>query len=332
MKSILIVPINNYAWNQFIADEIVSLLSPCFQNVNTVNLYPVDSEKDCFKNKKCQLTDYSIAQSVSIYMSGHEIDGLVPDLILQPFETGDAILYRDTTHCARIACGSMMSDNELHKCADKLGVSSSIIKQIAWLSGVRVENVQGILLAGGKSLRMGTDKASLPLGETTLVASLAEMLKLWCDNLLVSIAKGKQSPLENVQVVVDKHDESGPLAGICSALTETHSRVSLVVACDIPYIHPMLIRKMLSFCNEYDIVVPSFKTDTVEPLMAVYTKACLGKIEILLDRKRYRVKDLFNMCKTKTVTWSDNAWYANLNTWDEYNAYCNTNMMKTHNK
>lgn len=332
MKNILIASINNHVWNQFIADEIVSLLSSCFQNVNKMNLYPVDSGKDNFKNKKCQLTDDISAQSVSIYLSDHEIDGIVPDLIIQPFETGDAMLYHDNTHCARMVCSSVISDNELHQCADKLGISSSIIKQIAWLSGVRVETVQGILLAGGKSSRMGTDKASLPLGESTLAASLAEMLKQWCDNLLVSIAKGKQSPLENVQVVIDKHDESGPLGGICSALTETHSRVSLVVACDIPYIHPMLIRKMLSFCNEYDIVVPSFKNDTVEPLMAVYTKTCLDAIGMMLDRRMLRVKDLFNMCKTKTVTWSDSAWYANLNTRDEYNDYCNANIIKTDNK
>ncbi|NLD93951.1 MAG: molybdenum cofactor guanylyltransferase [Fibrobacter sp.] len=332
MKNILIVPFNSHAWNQFITDEIESLLSLSFQNVNKVNVYQSDSVEDDFKNKKSQSTDALAVQSVSIYLGDHEIDGLVPDLILQPFETGDAMLYRDTAHCARMVYGSVMSDNELHLCADKLGVSLSVIKKMAWLSGVKVETVQGILLAGGKSSRMGTDKASLTLGETTLGASLAEMLEQSCDNLLVSIAKGKQSPIENIRVVVDKYDGLGPLAGICSSLTETDSRVSFVVACDIPYIHPMLIRKMLSFCNEYDIVVPSFKAGTVEPLMAVYTKKCLGAIETLLDMKMLRVKDLFNMCKTKTVAWSDSAWYANLNTREEYNAYCNANVIKTHIK
>jgi molybdopterin-guanine dinucleotide biosynthesis protein A len=332
MRTILIATIKNYGWSQFIADEIVSHLSLCSQNVNKENLHPVVSEKENCNNEDCQLTQGITVQSVTIFQSDHEIDGFIPDLLIQPFETNNATLYPDNTRCARIVCGSVMSDNELRVCADNLGLPFSILQKIAWLSGVRVETIQGILLAGGKSSRMGTDKASLPLGETTLAASLAGMLEKSCDNLLVSIAKGKQSPLENVRVVVDKYDGFGPLAGICSALTESYSRVSLVVACDIPYVHPMLIRKMLSFCNDYDIVVPSFKADTVEPMMAVYTKACLGAIEMQIDRKKLRVTDLFNICKTKIIAWPDNAWYANLNTRDEYNAYCNANFIKMDHK
>jgi molybdopterin-guanine dinucleotide biosynthesis protein A len=83
------------------------------------------------------------------------------------------------------------------------------------------------------------------------------------------------------------------------------------------------------FCNDYDIVVPSFKTDTVEPMMAVYTKASLAAVESLIDRNVLRVKDLFNICKTKIITWSDNSWYANLNTMNDYETYCIANSIKT---
>lgn len=324
MRTILITTTTNHGWSQFIYDEIVSLLSVCCQNVNNGNLPVVDTIKTD-NYKCCQLTCGVTMQSVTIYQSDHEIERIIPDLVIQPFETGDTMVYPYETRCSRMVCGSTMSDNELHVYADKLQLPLSILQKIAWLSGVRIEPVQGILLAGGKSSRMGTDKALLPLGETTLAASLAGLLVHYCDNLLVSIAKGKQSQLENVRVVVDKYDGLGPLAGIYSALTETYSRVSLVVACDIPYIHPMLIRKMLSLCNEYDIVVPSFKEDTVEPMMAVYTKACLDAIKMLLDRKKLRVKDLFTICKTKVIPWSDSTWYANLNTRSDYEAYCNAN-------
>jgi molybdenum cofactor guanylyltransferase len=329
MKTILIATNTNHEWSKFIYNEIVGLLSPCCYNVNKDALHSACYSKEGNKSEVCKLTHNVTEQSVTICQSDHEIEGLIPDLILHPFETGETMLYPDETRCVRLVCGSVLTDNELRVCADKLELPLSIIQKVAWLSGVRVEAVQGVLLAGGRSSRMGTDKASLPLGETTLAESLSGQLNQYCDNLLISIARNKQSPIENVRVVVDKIDGMGPLAGIYSSLTESYSRVSLIVACDIPYIHPMLVRKMFMYCKEYDIVVPSFKADTVEPMMAVYTKACLGAIEFLLDRETLRVKDLFSICKTKVVAWSDSTWYANLNTRDEYEAYCNAQSIKT---
>lgn len=323
--STILISTDKIDWAQFIADEIICLLLTCCFNVNKDASHSEDYLKENNKHIECKLTHSVTKESVTICRSTHEVNGLIPDLLLHPFETGNAILYPHETRCVRMVCGSVMSDSELRACAEKLGLPFSIIQKTAWLSGVRIENVQGILLAGGKSSRMGSDKASLPLGETTLAGSLKAQLDKYCDNLLVSIARDKQSPIENVRVVVDKIDGKGPLAGIYSSLTESNSRVSLVVACDIPYVHPMLVRKMLMFCNDYDIVVPSFKTDTVEPMMAVYTKACLGAIESLIDRNVLRVKDLFTICKTKIIAWSDNTWYANLNTRNEYEAYCNAN-------
>jgi molybdopterin-guanine dinucleotide biosynthesis protein A len=109
--------------------------------------------------------------------------------------------------------------------------------------------------------------------------------------------------------------------GIASCLAESSTEHNIVVACDIPDINATVLGVLLSWAEEYEIVVPSFRAGQQEPLFAVYRASVAGRAFEALDEGRRRVAALFERCSTKIVTIADAAWYANLNTRDDYAAY-----------
>ena len=133
----------------------------------------------------------------------------------------------------------------------------------------------GVVLAGGKSSRMGQDKASLLVsGETLLMRQLRLLAEAGCDELLVSAANSTlkiATPSPSVRVLSDKIPEAGPLAGIESALAAAcHDRV-LVVAVDLPAMSAKLLRRLLALTTPGVGVVPVL-AGRFEPLVAVYPR------------------------------------------------------------
>jgi len=320
MIIIAISDISDTEWKKWFTQELVSLLSQtsdCLQK----NIVAIEAGSeisyDEFKVKYGDASYVIIAGNIRIC-------GLKPDLVLYPFDMEKSLIYKDPYDCISLLYGSTLSPGDLNHYSEKLEMPLNIMKKIAWLCGVRTQSVQGVILAGGRSSRMGTDKARLKLGESTLSGLLVSIIRPYCDDIVISVAKGKKSPVENIAVIEDVTDGMGPLMGIYSALQNSSHRICLITACDIPYIHPLLIRKMLSFTDEYDVVVPSFNEGRVEPLMGIYTRNCLMAISEMLNNNKLRVSDLFAICKTKRIFDFNGQWYANLNTPDEYLTYCNS--------
>jgi molybdopterin-guanine dinucleotide biosynthesis protein A len=136
-------------------------------------------------------------------------------------------------------------------------------------------SVSGVVLAGGKSSRMGCDKGSLLVsGETLLFRQLRLLAEAGCDELLVSAADSPlkiPTPSPSVRVLSDKIPEAGPLAGIESALAAAgHDRV-LVVAVDLPAMSTTLLRRLLALTTPGVGLVPVL-AGRFEPLVAVYPR------------------------------------------------------------
>ena len=103
-----------------------------------------------------------------------------------------------------------------------------------------------IILAGGKSSRMGTDKGVLSINGKTMLEHICEQLHGTFGQILISATDAEKYSFAGFEVIEDKMPGQGPLMGIASALEASANEINFVVACDIPHIEMGCVRKMLT--------------------------------------------------------------------------------------
>jgi molybdopterin-guanine dinucleotide biosynthesis protein A len=164
---------------------------------------------------------------------------------------------------------------------------------------VKTDTVTGVVLAGGQSRRMGVDKASLMVGGKQMIAHVIDRVRQVLPNVVVVTKDVCRLNLDmsDVKVVTDVSDKEGALVGIYSALRAVHTPYAFVIACDMPYIQPDLVRWMIGACHGYDAFVPRVGTE-IEPLFALYSRNCLDSIEKRLDAGDLRVRGFFEDVNT----------------------------------
>lgn len=163
------------------------------------------------------------------------------------------------------------------------------------------ELVSGVVLAGGRSERLGRDKAGLLLGRETLLQRVVRTLSCLSDDLIAVVRADQQVVVPEARVVQDVAPYSGVLAGMAAGLTAARHDWALVVACDMPFLNLGLLRYMLSLRCEVDVVVPRLDVGA-EPLHALYHKRCLGALSKSLAEGRRRVISFYD---TLRVRWVD---------------------------
>lgn len=160
--------------------------------------------------------------------------------------------------------------------------------------------LSGVVLAGGQSRRLGTDKALLRIDGQTLLATTVERLYLMCDEVIIVTNTPQVHSHPLARSVVDAFPGKGSLGGIYSGLAAAKNTYSLVVACDMPFLNTSLLLYFSALAEYYDVVIPRFQ-DSLEPLHAIYSKACLPHIKALLDQNILRIIDLFSRVRTRYV-------------------------------
>jgi molybdopterin-guanine dinucleotide biosynthesis protein A len=157
--------------------------------------------------------------------------------------------------------------------------------------------VTGILLAGGKSSRMGKDKALIKYGDETFMSdSIKKLNKLFAE-VIVVVDNVEKYHIENVKFIKDIYPGKGPMGGIHAALKAAKNDWVFAIPCDMPLWKPFLVEEMLRHCLDYDIVVPIIK-DNLEPLFALYKKTCIPEIEECLNNDTIKVMELYPLVKT----------------------------------
>jgi molybdopterin-guanine dinucleotide biosynthesis protein A len=188
----------------------------------------------------------------------------------------------------------------------------------------------GYVLAGGKSRRMGTDKAMLPFGGLPLGAWVARRLQQVCGNVAVVGEPAKYSGW-GFRVIEDIFPAAGPLGGIHAALSDSKTELNLIVGCDMPYVTPEFLEFLLGAAAAADVdgVVPASAAFGYEPLCAVYKRSCLVPMECALRAGRRRISEVFPSLRLRTVPPAEWHHYdqegrllQNLNTRDEYERAC----------
>lgn len=158
-----------------------------------------------------------------------------------------------------------------------------------------------IILAGGKSSRMGYDKAFAELGGAPLIEKQVDLLRGIFKKIIIVTNTPEKYKLSKVKTVKDIIPGFGPLSGIYSGLIASRSLHNFIVACDMPFINTGLIEYMHKKAAGYDVVIPKVK-NKYEPLFCIYSQSCLKYIKALFEKKSLRIISFFPQVKVKKIT------------------------------
>ena len=165
--------------------------------------------------------------------------------------------------------------------------------------------VAGIVLAGGKSTRMGASKALLPFGAETMLQRVVRILgEVGVEPIVVVAAPGQELPELPAEVIVtrDEREGRGPLEGLRAGLKALPADIeaAYVTSCDVPLLVPGFVRQMIELARGHDIAVME-KDGFTHPLSAIYRRDTLPKVEELLANDRLRPAFLFDAVNTRRV-------------------------------
>ena len=160
----------------------------------------------------------------------------------------------------------------------------------------------GIVLAGGRSSRMGTPKAALEWHGSTLLRRIVGLVARGVDGPIVVVrAPGQQLPslAQSVEIVEDAREGRGPLQGLAAGLSALSDRaeVAFVSSTDAPLLHPAFVRRVVgALGDDVDVVLPR-AGGFPHPLAAAYRTALAPVVERLLAADRLRPAFLFDECR-----------------------------------
>ncbi|QGY43282.1 NTP transferase domain-containing protein [Maribellus comscasis] len=157
----------------------------------------------------------------------------------------------------------------------------------------------GIILAGGKSSRMGKDKALLELKEQTLLQRAIHFCQSFCDEILIS-SNSLEHEVEGIQIVSDEISDCGPIGGIYSCLKKSKNDWNFVISVDAPFVEMDFVSFLVAQKDSFDAVVPVHKNGR-EPLIALYHKKLLPVIETRLITGDYKMQFLLQKVHTNYI-------------------------------
>ncbi len=179
----------------------------------------------------------------------------------------------------------------------------------------------GYVLAGGRSSRMGTDKALLVFHGRTLLERAAEAVREAAGSVTL-IGERQRYGAFGFPVIGDARRGCGPLGGIHAALCHSSAVWNLVAACDMPGLEAGALRDLLDQTRrhaEADVILPESKGQA-QPLCAVYRRTALPAIERAIDSARWKILDAIQPLHVVRVARNDEALFRNCNTPEEWNA------------
>lgn len=157
------------------------------------------------------------------------------------------------------------------------------------------------ILAGGKSSRMGEDKALLKYGQETFLEHIVNILKPLGEIVVAARAGQELSNIDGINLVYDKYTDCGPLAGMANILASSKNSWCFICAVDMPKISVELVSYLEEFCSsDYDCVCLTV-AGQAQPLCALYRSSLLPIVEEQLENNSYKLQDILTKVRTKYV-------------------------------
>ena len=182
----------------------------------------------------------------------------------------------------------------------------------------------GFVLVGGKSSRMGRDKATLPFRGGTLLEHVAAAVAEAAGSVTLVGPPERYRDL-GLPAIADGQSGMGPLAGIHTALNASPAAWNLIVACDLPALSGPFLRMLMEAAEKScsDCLIPTNPSGHPEPLCAAYHSRCRETIGEALRRDIRKVTE--GLAGLKVISWNvpEASWFRNVNTPEDWTTYLN---------
>ena len=163
-----------------------------------------------------------------------------------------------------------------------------------------IDDVSGVILAGGKSSRYGKNKAFIKINGIPLIEKVITVMgSVFQELIIITNTPHKYSHLR-LPVYKDLIEGLGPLGGIFTGLTAISKDAGFFVACDMPSLNRELLRHMVECKDDFDAVVPRI-SGKMEALYALYRNTCLPAIRRLIDSREYQIFRFFSEVSVRYV-------------------------------
>ncbi len=164
----------------------------------------------------------------------------------------------------------------------------------------RKTSMTGIVLCGGKSSRMGTNKAFLEVEGGRLIDRVLRVLGRHFEEVIMVTRTPVDYQDMDAVIVTDMIPDAGVLGGIYTGLFFSSAENAFVAACDMPFLDDRFIDHMIRRVKNYDIVVPMTR-EGFQPLHAIYSRRCLPEMLRMIERATLKVSELFNRRRTLVI-------------------------------
>jgi molybdopterin-guanine dinucleotide biosynthesis protein A len=165
-----------------------------------------------------------------------------------------------------------------------------------------MDDITGVLLAGGKSRRMGYDKARIMVGGQTLFCRSLDLLRRHFQAVFIAGDRPDLAP-PDLPVIADIYPGSA-LGGLYTGLRSAKTEWIFVAPCDMPHPDARILELLVSRRNGYDAVVPR-TPEGYEPVFALYHKRCLPQMEAMLQQGQYRIYDFYQRINIHFLDWHE---------------------------
>ena len=166
---------------------------------------------------------------------------------------------------------------------------------------MKKESITGIILAGGKSSRMGKDKGFIELKGKTFMSCIIKAIKPVVSDIII-VSSNSDYDVFKQKRAEDILKDSGPLAGLYTGLFHSETENNIVLSCDVPLINTLVLQELINeFDAETEAVQIESKGETM-PLIAMYKKECMHLLLKQLQEGERRLKVAVEQLKLKTIT------------------------------
>lgn len=160
-------------------------------------------------------------------------------------------------------------------------------------------DISGFVLAGGKSSRMGTDKAFLMVEHEPLLKRMIRLIEPFCESVKISGENPEYQDFK-VMMVPDLFSDCGPISGLYSTLCHSSCDWNLLVSVDVPFVNDELFRYLILNIGEFDCIIPEH-SGGIEPLVGLYHKRALPVLEDMISCGDYKLMHLLRKLNTRFV-------------------------------
>ncbi len=151
-------------------------------------------------------------------------------------------------------------------------------------------DISGVILAGGRSRRLGQDKAFVRVGGQPLIERVLDVVRALSDDIIIVTNDPASYKHLDARLVGDIYPGKASLGGIYTGLATARHDQALVVGCDMPFLNLGLLRHMLRLAQDHDVVIPSYD-GYLEPLHAIFHKRSLPRMRALIEADQLRISE-----------------------------------------